>query len=139
MPQSVAGLSCAYDCLFLRNIYLFSLMPVFSFSVHLLTSPVTLETLPEASVMSLYLPVPSVVPEAKVLAGSPALVIGQGLAPSEAISSVSLLIKVLGCGGEETSMLGQQEPQSYRAGSQGQGRCPITCQSPCLREAKFKN
>lgn len=70
--------------------------------MHLLSSPVTLETLLEASVMSLYLPVPSLVPETKALAGSQALVIGQGLAPSEATSSVSLLIKVSGCGGEDT-------------------------------------
>lgn len=107
-------------------------MLVFSFSVHLLTIPVTLETLPEASIMSLYLPVPSLVPKTKALAGSQALVISQGLAPSEATSSVSLLTKVSGYGGEETGVLGQRRPQSYRAGSEGQGRRTITCQSPCL-------
>lgn len=107
MPQSVAGLSCAYDCLFLRH-SLFPFILVFGFSVHLLTSPVTLEILPEANVLSLYLPVPSPVPKTKALAGSQALVVSQGLAPSEATSSVSLLIKVLGGGQEERGMLRQR-------------------------------
>lgn len=42
---------------FSRTFYLFPFMLVSGFSVHLLTSPVTLEILPEANVLSLYLPV----------------------------------------------------------------------------------
>jgi hypothetical protein len=38
MSESAAALPCAYDALFLRNIYLFPFMPVFGFLVHLFTS-----------------------------------------------------------------------------------------------------
>ena len=55
MPESAAVLASTDDCVFLWNVYLFSFMLVFDFSMHLLTSPNALEALPGASTMSLYL------------------------------------------------------------------------------------
>ena len=137
MPESAAAPSCADDCLFLWSIYLFPLILVFGFSVHLLTSPVPLETLPETSTVSLHPPVPSLVPRTKALAGAGDLVIGQGLAPSEAISPVSLLIRVLGVWERGDGHAGAEMSIWLLCRKPGAGRGPIMCQSPCLREAKF--
>lgn len=62
-------------------------MLVAGFSMHLLTFLVALETLPEVSAMSLFPPVLSLVAEHQDL------VVGQGLAPSEAVNPVPLFLQ----------------------------------------------
>ena len=100
MPESAAVLASTDDCVFLWNVYLFSFMLVFDFSMHLLTSPNALEALPGASTMSLYL---------LDTPWCPGKGLGRGvhlklLAPFPSLS------RSWACGTEERAVLGQKWP-----------------------------
>lgn len=110
MPESAAVLSSTDDCVFLWNVYLFSFMLVFDFSMHLLTSPNTSEALPEASAMSLYLLDTPWCPGKRPWRRG----------PSEAVGPLSLLIWELGVCDRGESRAGAEMASSSCAASQGQ-------------------
>jgi len=110
MPESAAVLASTDDCVFLWNVYLFSFMLVFDFSMHLLTSPNALEALPGASTMSLYLLDTPWCPGKRPWQRG----------PSEVVGPLSLLIEELGMWDRGESRAGAEMASSSCAASQGQ-------------------
>lgn len=95
---------------FLRNVYLFSFMLVFHFSMHLLTSLNASEALPGASAMSFYLL------DTRWCPGKRPWQRG----PSEAVGPLSLLIEEFGMWDRGESHAGAEMASSSCAASQGQ-------------------